>query len=204
MNSVQFNDESVVVSKVACIGRNYVEHAHELGNAVPEQPVIFCKPNSAISSTLASTHLGETLHYEAEIALLVKGGKFVGVGLGLDLTKRATQSELKAKSLPWERAKAFDGSVVLSDFVTIDGIDDDLSIQLQIDNQLRQNGCVGQMLFKPQALLAELNTFMTLADGDVVLTGTPKGVGEVSAGQVFSAAVLSGEQVLVEKRWVAQ
>ena len=122
MYSVRLGDQRISPSKVLCIGRNYVEHIKELNNAIPEQMVVFNKPNTSITTTLTSFHQ-ESLHYETEICFLVENGKYSAVGLGLDLTKRELQSKLKAKGLPWERAKAFDGSAVFSRFVPLDGID---------------------------------------------------------------------------------
>ncbi len=108
MYSVKLGDELIRPSKVLCIGRNYLEHIHELDNAIPDEMVVFNKPSTSITSVLNSYH-HERLHYEAEICFLIKDGKYQAVGLGLDLTKRALQGQLKGKGLPWERAKAFDG-----------------------------------------------------------------------------------------------
>ena len=121
MNTVVVGNRVVVPSKVVCVGRNYVAHIKELNNEIPEDMVLFIKPNSAISDVLKSFH-HEAIHYEAELCFLFEGGVFIAVGLGLDLTKRSLQSELKAKGLPWERAKAFDGSAVMSQFIPINAI----------------------------------------------------------------------------------
>ena len=99
----------ITPSKVVCIGRNYVDHIKELANEMPDQMVVFIKPNSAISTRLFAKHNDDALHFEAELSFLYQGGKFTAVALGLDLTKREVQGTLKAKGLPWERAKAFDG-----------------------------------------------------------------------------------------------
>ncbi len=107
-------------SKVVCVGRNYAEHVKELNNAMPDQMVVFNKPNTSITTQLNSYHQ-EPLHYEGEICFSIKNGEIDAVGFGLDLTKRELQSALKAKQLPWERAKAFDGSAVLSKFVSLKG-----------------------------------------------------------------------------------
>ncbi|MDG1121177.1 MAG: fumarylacetoacetate hydrolase family protein, partial [Glaciecola sp.] len=127
MQQIRVEGQSVTPSKIVCIGRNYVDHINELGNEMPTEPVIFIKPNSAITDTI-TFDLQEDIHYEAELTFVVQGGALSGVGIGLDLTKRAVQSQLKAKGLPWERAKAFDGSAVLSDFVTIPGRIEELSL----------------------------------------------------------------------------
>ncbi len=132
-------------------------------------------------------------------------GQYVAVGLGLDLTKRELQSYLKGKGLPWERAKAFDGSAVLSRFVQLDGVDlSDLHLELFINCVRVQKGHVSQMLYPPQTILEELSSYTTLLDGDVVMTGTPKGVGEVHQGDLFLGRLKCGEQTLVEIEWVAK
>lgn len=107
MNSVTCSNEPIVPSKIVCIGRNYSEHIEELGNATPKRMVVFIKPNSSISETLTSYH-GEQVHYEAEICFLVKKEELFAVGVGIDLTKRALQKELREEGLPWERAKSFE------------------------------------------------------------------------------------------------
>ena len=202
MNTVNFENQQITPSKVLCVGRNYVAHIEELGNEIPTDMVVFSKPNSAISSTLNSFHQ-EALHYEGELCFLYQQGKFVAVGFGLDLTKRELQSSLKAKGLPWERAKAFDGAAVLSDFVAIDNIEQQLTLQLSIDGKLTQQGGVELMMYKPDEILAELQSFTTLEDGDIVMTGTPKGVGVVKSGAVFEGKVLLGEKLLLAKSWHA-
>lgn len=202
MNSILVNQNSVIPSKIVCVGRNYSEHIVELGNAIPDNMVLFSKPNSAISRTLHSFHQ-EPLHYEGELCFLIKKGSIRAVGFGLDLTKRQLQKDLKSKGLPWERAKAFDGSAVFSQFVEIMELPDSLSFTLTINQQLAQEGHSHQMLHSPNQILDEINSFMSLNDGDIVMTGTPKGVGQVNSGDVFNAQVLSNNKVLIESNWVA-
>lgn len=203
MGEIQVEENKVKVGKVLCVGRNYVEHIHELDNAIPEQMVVFNKPSSSISATLHSFHQ-ETLHYEAEICFLIQNGQYAAVGLGLDLTKRGLQSTLKKQGLPWERAKAFDGSVVFSRFVPLEGIDiNDLNLELLINCVHVQKGHVKQMLYPPFTILDELSSYTRLEDGDVVMTGTPKGVGEVHQGDVFLGRLKCGDVTLFETEWVA-
>jgi len=202
MHSVLVDGQQVIPSKIVCIGRNYVEHISELGNEVPDQMVVFVKPNSAISEGLLSFSQ-EPLHYEGELCFLYTQGKFSAVGFGLDLTKRDLQSKLKAKGLPWERAKGFDGAALFSEFISIDAIKDDLNLTLTIDGQLTQQGGVSLMMIKPAQILTLLQSFMTLEDGDIVMTGTPKGVGPILAGSTFSATVRQGTQQLLSATWQA-
>ncbi|QYJ88570.1 fumarylacetoacetate hydrolase family protein [Shewanella halotolerans] len=203
MRLVKYLEQQVTPSKIVCVGRNYVEHIKELNNEMPEEMVLFVKPNSAISETLLSTHQ-EPLHYEAELCFLVKAGRFEAVGVGLDLTKRQLQSRLKAKGLPWERAKSFDGAALFSEFVPFDGDLDSLSFRLIVDGELRQQGDVALMLNRPEAMLAEIASFMTLEDGDILMTGTPKGVGQIVKGEHFTLELYQGEKQLASRSWVAQ
>ena len=203
LRSVIFNKQQIFPSKILCVGRNYVAHIEELGNEMPEEMIIFGKPNSSITDNLRAFHL-EPIHFECEICFMYQEGRFAGVGVGLDLTKRETQNKLKKKGLPWERAKAFDGSALFSEFVPIDEISDKLSLSLDIDNVRTQEGDTPLMIYKPQQILDELQTFTTLVDGDIVMTGTPQHVGPVTAGSVFKACVYQDGVTLAEKEWIAQ
>jgi 2-keto-4-pentenoate hydratase/2-oxohepta-3-ene-1,7-dioic acid hydratase in catechol pathway len=203
MNSIKLESGSFTPSKIVCIGRNYLEHIKELGNETPEQMVIFNKPNSAISERLHATR-GEPLHYEGEICFMVRDNKLHALGFGLDLTQRELQSKLKAKGLPWERAKAFDGAACFSDFVTLGDIEPaSLSLQLEINGELRQDGGYDLMLHKPAQILAGIREFMTLEDGDIIMTGTPSGVGQVQTGDEFVGRVISDGRILVSQHWQA-
>ena len=137
MQSILLNGQSVTPSKVVCLGRNYVEHIEELNNEVPTEPVIFVKPNSAITTEIC-THAIDAIHYEAEISFIIENNQFIAAGIGLDLTKREVQSTLKTKSLPWERAKGFDKSAVFSEFVAIDNEIETLRLVLSINNVIIQ------------------------------------------------------------------
>ncbi len=170
---------------------------------MPDQMVIFMKPNSAIGNTLVSFS-DEPLHYEAEICFIVKNKQLRGVAAGLDLTRRGLQSTLKQQGLPWERAKAFDGSALFSPFVEIEKIPPSLSIELLINDEMRQQGSIDLMLFRPHKILDECNRFLTLIDDDIIMTGTPKGVGVVHAGDTFVARIRDGKKVLTSAQWTAQ
>ena len=210
-NSARSTQE-ITPSKVVCIGRNYVDHIKELANEMPDEMVVFIKPNSAISSTLLAKHNDDVLHYEAELSFLYQGGRFIAVALGLDLTKREVQGKMKAKGLPWERAKAFDRSAIFSDFVSITQQDiEQLHLSLMINDDLKQQGGVKLMLAKPDAILKEIESFISLEDGDIVMTGTPKGVGVITRsdnffGQVFlsPASNQTPNNVLLDCSWQAQ
>ena len=202
MNTVQLDQAPITPSKVVCIGRNYAEHIAELGNEVPTEPVIFIKPNSAISAELRTDAVDE-IHYEGEITFVVQAGALAAVGFGLDLTKRALQSRLKEKGLPWERAKAFDGSAVFSEFVSYAGPVEDLRLELHINDKLIQSGGCDMMMHSPQQVLAEATSFLTLEDGDLIMTGTPKGVGKVCAGDMFTGKIFAKDALLIEATWQA-
>lgn len=204
MYAVRLEDELIYPTKLLCIGRNYLEHIHELNNAIPDEMVVFNKPATSIASELVSFHQ-EPLHYEAEICFIVRSGGFAAVGLGLDLTKRGLQSQLKSKGLPWERAKAFDGSAVFSRFIPLNNIEiSSLEIELFINCVRVQKGDVGQMIYSPDTIVSQLSSYTTLCDGDVIMTGTPKGVGEVHQGDVFLARLKSDEHTLIEIEWIAK
>ncbi|WP_434362682.1 fumarylacetoacetate hydrolase family protein [Parasalinivibrio latis] len=193
------------LGKVVCVGRNYAAHAEELGNPIPDEPVLFIKPGScsvsAEGDVLLRTDLG-VIHYEAELAVLIgkplsqadeKQAKeaIAGLGIGLDLTLREVQSTLKQKQLPWERAKAFDGSCVLSGFVPVwpDINYARLNYSLNINGIRKQTGQTEMMLYPVLSLIAHISQTFSLQPGDVVLTGTPEGVGIISAGDRFELAL---------------
>lgn len=184
--------------KVVCVGRNYRDHALELGNEVPEHPLLFIKPASALQAFSKPIqwpqHLG-SCHHELELCLLI--GKSLenptpksamqaiwGYTLGLDLTLRDQQNFLKAKSMPWERAKAFAGSAPMGTFIPAAEIASvrDLQLELQINGSVRQAGETNAMLFNVLELLCEAANAFSLQPGDIVMTGTPAGVGPLRRG----------------------
>ncbi len=203
MQQIYIDGKPSYPSKVICIGRNYVEHIKELNNEMPGQPVIFVKPNSAIFGQIVCDD-SEPVHYEAEISFVISAGQVSAVGFGLDLTKRALQSTLKAQGLPWERAKAFDKSAVFSDFVPFSGSLQDLSLQLLINDKLIQQGDYELMIHKPEDIIAEVTTFMSFEEGDLLMTGTPKGVGQVFRNDHFVGRLYNGDTLLVEKQWTVE
>jgi len=204
------------IGKIVCVGRNYAAHAAELNNPVPEKPLLFMKPASAVVAMERPLDLSEQegqVHYETEIALLI--GKRLraasassaweavsGVGLALDLTLRDLQSELKKQGHPWERAKAFDGACPLSRFVPLAAIADreHIEFSLTIDGEVRQKGDSRKMITTIPELLAEISRTFTLEPGDIVLTGTPEGVGQLKAGQSLDLQL--ADQLTVSTRIV--
>ena len=199
-------DGSVIdlpVGKVVCVGRNYAEHARELGNEVPDAPILFIKPASSLvpmsPSFAIPTDQGE-VHHEIEMALLVSERlqnvdaltaqwSMAGFGLGLDLTLRDLQADLKKKGHPWERAKAFDGACPVSGFIDARGVSwkQPIEISLEVNGELRQRGNTTQMLFPVFQLVAQMSKVFTLEPGDIILTGTPSGVAALQPGDQLVA-----------------
>ena len=202
MNSIIYNKECITPSKVVCIGRNYVEHIKELNNETPDTMVVFNKPNSAITNTLQ--YFTPDTRFEGEICFLIEDKKIVGIGFGLDLTKANIQNKIKEKGWPWERAKAFDGSAVFSEFVKFDGKITDLKLELYINDTLIQYATYDLMIYKPQQMLEEIQTFMSLEDGDIIMSGTPKGVATYSIGDIFIGKVYEKDKLIVEQNWIVK
>ena len=188
--------------KIICVGRNYGEHAKELGNEIPEDPVIFMKPDTALlkkGSDFYIPEFSDDIHYELEVVLKIsKGGKYIQkenaskhydeIGLGIDFTARDLQSKLKGKGLPWELAKGFDGSAVVSDFVSKDNYDlENLNFSLIKNSEKVQDGNTREMIFSPEDIIAFASQYFTLRVGDLIFTGTPKGVGKVSENDLLEA-----------------
>ena len=202
MRTVEFNGNAVVPNKVVCVGKNYVAHIEEMNSVIPDNMVVFMKPNASIGDTLKA-ELGETLHYEAEICLLIRDARVAGVGFGLDLTKRTTQAKLKGAGLPWERSKSFNGAALFSQFVAAPVSLSALVLELWVDDELRQRGGVDSMLYRPTDILDEVQSFITLDDYDIVMTGTPAGVGPIKIGEHFKGRLFDADRELVSVDWVA-
>ncbi len=200
MNFVLFNQEKIYPSKVVCIGRNFIEHINELNNEIPEEMVFFIKPNSSISDKLVLPKTNKC-HYEAEISFLIKSNKIVAVAFGLDLTLREVQTKLKQKGLPWERAKAFDASAVFSDFIPFMYDDEKIEIELYINDRLVQKSDVSYMINKPYEILKEAQTFLSFEDGDILMSGTPSGVGVVNSKDIFTGVLKLNDKILIQNKW---
>jgi len=187
-------------SKVICVGRNFVEHIKELNNETPTNPVIFIKPNSSIATSLKLLEKRE-LHYECEIVLAFDEHRRVkAVGLGLDITDRDLQSKLKAKQLPWELAKSFDGSAVISNFVSIKSDDIQyLHFKAYKNDELIQEGSYGLMIYKPDYIVDFLKkSSISICENDLLMTGTPKGVGVINYGDEFYIELFCKENKILD------
>ena len=186
--------------KIICIGRNYTKHIEELENEKPKEPVIFLKPDSAIllkNNPFIIPPFSNDVHYEVEVLVKINRiGKFIDkkfahkyyqeIGLGIDFTARDLQSQLKEKGLPWEKAKAFDGSAVIGKFYGKDIFDlDNLQFQLHKNDKLVQDGNTRHMLWKIDEIIAYVSQYFTLKIGDIIFTGTPAGVGKVDPNDVL-------------------
>ena len=206
-------------SKIICVGRNYVDHAKELGNAIPDRAVLFIKPPSSLISLedgISWNPAWGNCHHECELSLRIdrqlkaendpqKALQAIGaVTLGLDLTLRELQDDLKKKGQPWERSKAFDGSCVLSDWVDVSEVKDWSSVQytLEVNDQLRQTGNSSLMIFDIASLLVDISQFFTLEVGDVIMTGTPAGVAALHAGDDLKMTLKGQSQDFVWKTFV--
>lgn len=186
------------VGKVVCVGRNYADHAAELNNPIPTEPMLFIKPTTSVVDMAQPFFVPQgqgSVHFETEMSILV--GKpltkaseetakeaIAGIGLALDLTLRELQGQLKEKGHPWEKAKAFDGSCPLSVFVKPEAVVDlqNVDIKLTVNGEIRQQGNSGYMLNQVLPLMSYISQYFTLLPGDVVITGTPAGVGPLQAG----------------------
>jgi len=202
MKSIHSNNLKIIPSKIICIGRNYVDHIQELNNEIPKDMVIFNKPNSSISNELK--YFSEDTRYEGEICFLIKDNKIDAVGFGLDLTKANEQNYLKQKSLPWERSKAFDGAAVLSEFVSLKDDISKIRLELFINDELIQVGGYELMIYKPSKMIEEINSFMTLEDGDIIMSGTPKGVGTYKKDDKFVGKIYLKDTLLIQTSWVVK
>lgn len=207
--------EEVTIGKIVCVGRNYAEHAKELGNEVPEKPVIFLKPSSSVifsGDEIIYPSFSNEMHHEVELVLLI-GNKIkdadlttseeaiAAYGVGLDMTLRDVQNLLKKNGHPWTIAKCFDTSAVLSDFVSKDDYTLTLNeeISLTVNDVIKQNEKLNKMIFNPAQLVEYISLLMTLEPGDLVFTGTPAGVGKVEKGDKLKASItgLAGLECLI-------
>jgi len=200
MNSIIFENKKIIPSKIVCVGRNYLEHIEELGNVKHDEMIIFSKPNSSISKELY--FFSEDTRYEGELCFLIKNKKIAGLGFGLDLTKENEQK--KSPNLPWERCKAFDGAAIFSNFVPFDGDIKKTFLELHINDKLVQVSAHELMIYKPCEILNEIQTFMSLEDGDIIMSGTPKGVGSYKINDIFLGKIFYENKLLTEASWTVK
>ena len=190
--------------KIICIGRNYAKHIEELANERPEHPVVFLKPDSAIlpkKNPFFIPPFSDDVHYEVEVLVKInKVGKHIAakfankyydeIGLGIDFTARDVQQQCKEKGLPWEKAKAFDGSAVIGEFYPKAEFDtDNLEFQLDKNGAIVQDGNTNAMLWKIEELISYVSQYFTLKKGDIIFTGTPAGVGKVVENDLLTGTI---------------
>jgi 2-keto-4-pentenoate hydratase/2-oxohepta-3-ene-1,7-dioic acid hydratase in catechol pathway len=190
--------------KIICIGRNYAAHIRELNNAMPDEPVIFIKPDSAVLRNNAPFFIPDftkDVHHEVEVIVKIcKTGKSIPlqfahtyyeeIGLGIDFTARDMQNKLKEKGLPWEKAKGFDHSAVIGKFISKEGLDlNHLDFSLEKNGDVVQSGNTEQMIHNIDAIISHVSQFFMLKIGDLIFTGTPEGVGAVKNGDVLAGYI---------------
>ncbi|MBK5286413.1 MAG: fumarylacetoacetate hydrolase family protein [Bacteroidia bacterium] len=196
--------------KFICVGRNYSAHARELGNAIPEEPVIFLKPDTAFLRTNSAFFLpsfSSNIHYEGELVFRIcRDGKNISerfassyidaVTIGIDFTARDLQNKLKDKGLPWELSKAFDSSAAIGEFIPLNGESlNNIYFRLNMNGKAVQSSVSSNMIFPPEKLIAFVSSFITLRNGDMLFTGTPEGVGTIKKDDEFEGFI--GEKQLL-------
>ena len=207
MKSIRIKNriEKLDVGKIVCVGRNYAAHAEELGNEVPAFPLIFLKPASVLiqsGENIIYPDYSNEMHHEVELVLLIgetvknannekAEGAIIGYAVGLDMTLRDIQSELKKKGHPWTLAKVFDTSAVISDFILKEDykLNGNEHISLKVNGESRQNSSLANMIFSSVEIVQYLSSKMTLEKGDLIYTGTPAGVGKVIRGDKITAEI---------------
>ncbi|WP_291119779.1 fumarylacetoacetate hydrolase family protein [Flavobacterium sp. UBA6135] len=191
--------------KIICIGRNYTKHIEELQNERPDEPVVFLKPDSAVllkQHPFVIPEFSDDIHHEVEILVRInKVGKYIDakfasnyydeIGLGIDFTARDLQAKLKEKGLPWEKAKAFDGSAVIGSFLSKKDFSstENINFELRNNGNIVQKGNTSHMLWKIDELISYVSQFFTLKIGDIIFTGTPQGVAKVKANDILEGFI---------------
>lgn len=202
---IKNSEKKYEIGKLVCVGRNYAEHAQELGNEIPEFPLVFIKPSSAVifdGEEIVIPKFSNEVHHEAELLLLI-GKKIknatieesedalIAFGVGLDMTARDVQDQLKKKGHPWTISKCFDTSAVLSDFVSKENYNliGNEVITLKVNGEIKQNSSIDKMIFNWKEIVKFISHEMTLEEGDIIFTGTPKGVGKVLKDDVIETEI---------------
>jgi acylpyruvate hydrolase len=202
---VKNSNETYTIGKFVCVGRNYADHIKELGNDTPDKPILFLKPSSAViysGDKIIYPKFSNELHHEVELLLLIEKDlkdanekestdAIAGYGVGLDMTLRDVQNELKKKGHPWTIAKCFDTSAVISDFISSKEYKLTLEeeISLSVNGVIHQKEKLNMMIFPPVKLVQYISTVMKLERGDIIYTGTPAGVGKVNRGDILQAEI---------------
>jgi len=206
--------EEIEIGKIVCVGRNYAEHAKELGSEIPKFPLIFLKPASTVifsGDKVEHPDYSNNLHYEAELVLLVTkkikngnleeaGNAIGGYSVGLDMTLRDLQNEFKDKGEPWTLAKVFDGCAVLTEFVAKENykLNENENIFLEVNGTVKQNSTLDKMIFNVREIVSYISKKMSLEKGDLIFTGTPEGVGKVIKGDKIKAGIKNIAEVETE------
>ncbi len=209
---IDHSQEKIAIGKIVCVGRNYAEHAKELGNEVPEFPVLFLKPPSALiysGEKIVKPSFSDDMHHEIELVLLIGNDvknaneeesrkAILAYGIGLDMTLRDIQSNLKKKGEPWTIAKCFDNSAVISEFIPVgkNPISAEYNLSLSVNGTVRQSSPLSKMLFNPWQIVSYISSKMLLEKGDLIFTGTPAGVGKVVPGDKLEGKL---DQILTLK-----
>ncbi len=195
----------MAVGKILCLGQNYAKHIEEMKGSVPEKPMLFLKPSTALSAPgvpIRLPHFSSEIHHEVELVVAI-GSEMHGIavedalsfvsgyGVGLDLTARDVQREARKRGDPWAVAKGFDGSAPLSEITPVEEVGDpsDLAIELRLNGEIRQSARTSDMIFKIPELLSYASGIFTLEPGDLIYTGTPSGVGAIQSGDVLDAEI---------------
>ena len=203
MNKVDFSGMPIVPNKVICAGFNYAEHIEEVAKVRAAPMAVFIKSNSAICHHFY--HFDEGYEFEGELSFIFANNKPVGVAFGIDITNRKLQHELMADSLPWSLAKSFDHAAVFSRFITLDNIDiTTLNMEFYRNGRRIQKGGYHLMINKPDDIVAQISPKMRFQDGDILMTGTPKGTTNYEVGDIFVGKVYSNEQLIIEHSWTVQ
>lgn len=206
--------QSFEIGKIVCVGRNYMDHIKELGHQAEEKPVLFLKPTSAMiysGEKVIYPSFSNNLHHEIELVLLI-GKKItdvsieeankaiIGYGIGLDMTLRDLQNQLKDKGNPWTISKCFDTSAVISDFILKENYDLNFeeTISLKVNGKIRQQETLNKMMFKPDELVSYISSRMTLEEGDLIFTGTPSGVSGLNKGDKLEGEITNVAKIETE------
>jgi 2-keto-4-pentenoate hydratase/2-oxohepta-3-ene-1,7-dioic acid hydratase in catechol pathway len=207
MGIVRFkgSGREISVGKIVCMGQNYAKHVEELKTRIPDKPMLFFKPSTALlgpDEPIRLPQFSSNIHYEAElVALIGKRARYIsasealqfvgGYAVGLDLTARDVQSEARKRGEAWAVAKGFDGSAPVSEITSAEDVGDpgDLSIELRLNEEIRQSARTSEMIFKIPDIIAYASGIFTLEPGDLVFTGTPSGVGAIRSGDILEARI---------------